>query len=366
MIQLLKPNIIASDFEFIDTFVETGMLAEGDITWQLEDKFAGWIGNLHGVCVNSCSTAIEIALIISGAERGREIITTPLTSIAANQQILKVGATPVWSDCDPLTGLQSIESILSLVSKKTSAVIVLHKDGQPFDVEVLRRELPANIAIIEDCAHAVGSISEFGNRVGSNSDFACFSFQAVKQITSGGDGGCLITNSPDIAERARQLKWFGVNKRLISESGGYAWADVKNFGLKGDLNNLKASIGLAMLGRITAIEAAYHSNGSYYENNIDWGGVFEPVALRSGEESGYWVYTLRCKRRDELVDYLTVNGIGANVVHPRNDRFTVFQDFRSNLPGVDSFHAEEVSIPCGPWLSDSELDKITTLLRGFK
>ena len=143
----------------INKTLYSGYLAEGKIAEKFRLKISKFIGNNNCVLTNSCTTAITIAMKISGVGPGTEVITTPLTCIAGNQPILTLGATPVWADVSRETGMLTCETIEPLITRKTRAIYVLHKEGSPAKIEDIYKlkKKYKNLKIIEDAAHAFGA-----------------------------------------------------------------------------------------------------------------------------------------------------------------------------------------------------------------
>ena len=144
--------------------LNSGFLAEGKVSEEFRCKVASYIGNKRCILTNSCTTALTIAFKIAGVGPGTEVITTPLTCIAGNQPILALGATPIWADITKETGMITRETIEPLITKKTKAIYVLHKEGSPADIEKIYdlKNKYNYIKIIEDAAHAFGA-SSFGH-----------------------------------------------------------------------------------------------------------------------------------------------------------------------------------------------------------
>lgn len=339
----------------------SGYIAEGEKTSQFAKLVSNFVGNPRTILVNSCTTSLKIAYRLSGVEPGTEVITTPLTSIATNTPILELGATPIWADVDPQTGLSDIEDIKGLITKCTKAILVLHKEGDlaPLN-EIIELASKNNIKVIEDAAHAFGAKYK-GVRIGNHGDFVCFSFQAIKHITTG-DGGALCCKSEDDYLLAKKLKWFGVDHD--DKSSANPWLkDVSVLGYKGNMNDIAATIGIEQMKYAEEIIQQYNRNGSLYSkllNNIP--GI--KILRRSAENFPiFWAYTLLAENRNGLIKKLNENGIAAAHIHPRNDVWSIFKESQRELPNVDYFYACELSLPCGWWVNDKEIERIVDIIR---
>ena len=169
------------------------------------------VGAPHCVALNSCTTALRLALRVLDLAPGTEVVTSPLTFVSANQAILEESLTPVFADVQPDTGSLDPSSIGERLTERTGAVMVMHYGGTPCDLdEIYALAGERGIAVIEDCAHAFGA-SYRGRPIGSHGDLHAFSFQAVKNLPVG-DGGALTVSSPDVDARLRRLRWFGIDR----------------------------------------------------------------------------------------------------------------------------------------------------------
>ena len=229
----------------------SGYITEGPKAKEFEILVSKYIENEKCMVVNSCTMALNIAYRLAGVGVGDEVITTPLTSIASNIPILSLGAIPVWVDVDPETGMIDPNDIEHLITEKTKAILVLHKEGDPARLdEIISIAKKYNIKVIEDAAHAFGAEYK-GRKIGNHGDFVCFSFQAIKHMTTG-DGGVLVCKDAEDYNRARKMKWFGVDK--ANKGPGNPWYnDVSELGYKGDLNDILATIGIEQMKYVQEI-----------------------------------------------------------------------------------------------------------------
>jgi len=339
----------------------SGYIAEGKKAREFNNLISEFIGNQKTLLVNSCTIALKIAYRLSGVELGTEVITTPLTSIATNTPILELGATPIWADVDPQTGLSDIEDIKNLITKRTKAILVLHKEGDiaPLD-EIIKLSSKHNIKVIEDAAHAFGAKYK-NKRIGNHGDFVCFSFQAIKHITTG-DGGALCCRNKDDYLLAKKLKWFGVDHDYKSSVSPWL-KDVSVLGYKGNINDIAATIGIEQMKYAEEIIQQYNHNGLLYSkllNNIP--GI--KILRRSPENFPiFWAYTLLAEDRNGLIKKLNENRIAAAHIHPRNDYWSLFAKSKRKLPNIDYFSSRELSLPCGWWVSDEEIERIVNIIR---
>ena len=326
MIPLFKPFISSDVDAAIVKTLHSGFIGEGAKVKEFEEALIPWVGRL-GLAVNSCTSAITLALRCAGVGLGDEVITTPMTCVATNTPILNLGAIPVWSDVDPKTGNVTKETVVRALraSRNPKAILIVHWGGEPCDLDGINAlDRMYGVPVIEDAAHAFGS-SYKGNPIGSHSDFVCFSFQAIKQLTTG-DGGLLTCKNPKDYERAKLLRWYGIDRndprRFL--------ADISEAGYKFHMNDIAATIGLANLKHM-------------------------PEILKKQPR---WLRTLLVDDRDVFEKKMEAAGIQVSQVHGRNDKYTMFKDFQRELPGVDEFSKKRINVPCGWWLTEEEKQKI--------
>jgi len=343
----------------------TGFIAEGSKTAAFARRIGEFIDNPLTVPVNSCTTALTIAYRLAGVGPGTEVVSTPLTCIASNEPIVQLGATPVWADVDPATGMITAETIAPLLTERTRAILVLHKEGDPARLdEILALARRHGVKVVEDAAHAFGARYR-GAKIGSIGDYACFSFQAIKHITTG-DGGALACGSEDDYLRARKLKWFGIDRetRPAGKTFLNEVPDVLEWGLKGNMNDIAATIGLEQMKHADRVIGAFHDNGVAYDRLLQGVPGVRLIARSPDDYGTYWAYCLLAERRMDLIRKLAEHGIAAAQIHERNDTYTMFRAFRRELPGVDAFDASELCIPCGWWVSPEERDRIAAVIKG--
>ena len=361
-VNLPPKNILLKALEH--QFYEDGYIAEGNKVIEFENKFGNYINNQNIISVNSGTSALHLALILAGVKPGDEVISTPATSIATNQAILISGAKIVWADVDPFTGNLYAESIEKKVNKKTKAIVVVHYGGIPAHLNpIIDIGRKYSIPIIEDAAHALGALYE-NKKIGCHSDYIIFSFQAVKTMTTV-DGGALVCKRVEDVKSGKIIRWFGIDKnfnKMDPKSG----LDIAVVGYKYHMNNITAVIGLTQMERIEDTLKRYRENAEYYNSRLgDVPGITLCLPFYNCNPS-YWLYTLRVEKRDEFIEYLNSKGIEASIVHPRNDTYSIFKEFKSYLPGVDEFYNSMVHIPVGWWLEKEDLEYIfETIRRGW-
>ena len=335
----------------------SGYIAQGEVVDQFEDKLAEYIGNKYCLTVNSGSAALHIALILCGVGPGDEVISTPLTAEPTNTVISQTGARIIWADIDLKTGNISPEDVECKITSKTKAIMVVDYAGMPVDIKKFQAiERKYGIPIVEDAAHAFGA-KYSGKKIGNHFQYTAFSFQAIKHMTTI-DGGMLAIKSNSDFEKAKLIRWFGLNKKVSRQAN-----NISVQGYKYHMNNINATIGLVQLEEISSIINIYERNGNFFDRELsDVSGVelmeYYPESLPS-----YWLYTLKVKNKQRFIEKMQEKGIMASDLHKRNDKNDMFKGSLTNLPNLDRFEREWVHIPCGWWVTPNDLNYIANTIK---
>jgi len=364
MIQLFKPCITEEAIEAVAEVLRSGWIGLGPKTQEFEQVFAEYVGAKHAIALNSCTAALHLALIVSGVGEGDEVITTPLSFVSTNHAILYCGATPVFADVDPQTCNIDPDSIKRLITKKTKAIVCVHYGGYPCDLDAIYEiARDNNLKVIEDAAHAAGSIYK-GRRIGSFG-LTCFSFHAVKNLPIG-DGGMITTGSDETATRLRRLRWLGIDKdtytRTEEDVGTYAWKySVSELGYKYHMNDIAAAIGLAQLEVLDRDNACRNILGRIYDRHLKHPNIIRKcsqfeidVTTRSAQHL-YWIQVFR---RDALVAKLKRNGIAVGVHYIPNNQFQLYASCRGDTPHARSVGETIISLPLHLGLSYIDIHKV--------
>ncbi len=341
----------------------SGYVGEGPKVREFERRLAPWLGTDNILALNNGTSSLQLALRLAGVGPGDEVISTPMTCAATNMPVLATGARVVWADIDPWTGNISPESVERKITPGTRAIICMHWGGYPCDIEKLNAVAARRkVKLIEDACHAFGS-SYRGRPVGSRSDYAAFSFQAIKHLTTV-DGGALTCRSRDDRERGRLLRWYGIDR---TAPGGdlRCESDIEEFGYKFHMNDVAAAIGIEQLRHARGNIEKRRRNARIFDAAFAGLGRVRALRREADRESSFWLYTLRVEERRRFMEHMSDAGITVSRVHARNDRHTVFKSSTAPLPGVDEFAAEQVSIPVGWWLAKRDIDRIIDAVRSL-
>ena len=359
MIPLIKtklPNRQALMPE-LEKVLYSGYIAQGEVVDQFEDEFGNFINNKLCVSVNSGTSALHIALILSDVKAGDEVISTALTAEPTNTVITQTGAKIVWADIDPMTGNISSEDVERKITKKTKAIVVVDYGGVPVDVVRFQNiEKKYNIPIIQDSAHALGAKYN-GEFLGNHFSFTTFSFQAIKHMTTV-DGGMIVFNDVENFEKAKLIRWFGISKGISRLEN-----DISIQGYKYHMNIVNATIGKVQLKGIESVLAKYKDNANYYNSELSNVNGLSILNYDPLSEPTYWLYTVLVENKHDFIKYMNENGVFASDLHKRNDNHSLFKDSKTELPNLDQFEKKWVHIPCGWWVNSDDREKIVDLIK---
>jgi len=340
----------------------SGYIGQGPQAAEFERQMAGFLGHANVLAVNSCTSAIQLALRLADVKMG-EVITTPVTCAATALPVLAEGARPAWADIDPATGNIDPADAERKITRDTRAILAVHWGGQPCDMDALnaisaRHEIP----LIVDAAHALGASWDGWPAA---ADYTCYSFQAIKHLTTG-DGGLLATATGQDAERGRLLRWYGID-RLAGGEDARTGVDITSPGLKWHMNDIAATIGLAQLRHLPSVLARHRDNAAYYHSRF--AGRVRVAASLPKARGAWWLYTLIWAdeaQRVAFMRYAEEHGVAASRVHARLDRLTCFKEFPAGpLPGADEFYSRMCCIPVHWALTEEDRRRVADVVISF-
>jgi len=358
MIPLIKTNIPAREklMPELEKVLYSGYVAQGEQVELFERTFESYIGGGHSLSLNSGTAALHVALILAGVRPGDEVISTALTAEPTNVVIKMVGAKIRYADVDYNTGNIDPVSIEANINETTKAIIVVDYAGIPVDVEGIQQiSEKYNLPVIHDAAHSLGAKFK-GLKTGNHFSYTVFSFQAIKHLTTI-DGGMLQIASREEYEKAKLIRWFGIDKKKNRLDN-----NIQFQGYKYHMNNVNATIGIVQLADIDTIVNAHVRNGKFFDKELQNIPGIDLLKYYPSSEPSYWLYTLKVEDREGFVKKLTENGITASELHKRNDLHDYLNDFNASLPVLDKFYSKLVHIPCGWWVGKEDCEQIISVI----
>ncbi len=356
MISIAQPLISDREIEEVVKVLKSGFIAQGPKVVEFEDNFAEYAGTEYAVAASSGTTALHLALLSLGLEKGDEVITTPFSFAATANSILYTGAKPVFADINPQTYNLDPYKIEEAITDKTKAIMPVHLYGQPADMDSINQIAGKyDLHVIEDAAQAHGA--RYKDRmVGSLGDVACFSFYPTKNMTTS-EGGMITTNDSELADTARILRAHGETERYTHTILGY------NF----RMTDIAAAIGVVQLKRLDEFNNSRIRNAKYLTANIKEIHGITPPYEADQVKHVFHQYTIRVgnSKRDEFKEYLTGKKIGTGIHYPK----TIYQQKLYQKLGItgnciqgEKAASEVLSIPVHPGLKTGDLEEIIATL----
>ena len=354
MVPMFWPAMPPEAAEAVKAVLNTRWIGQGPKVDELEAMASEYFGR-PCVAVNSGTAALHLALILAGVKRGDEVLSPVLTCTATNEAIMYQGATPVLCDIDPYRMCLSVADAIKKITRNTKAIMVVHLNGTSADMDELQRLADRwQIPIIEDAAQSMGSPNMVGR---DDRRLTCFSFQAIKHITTA-DGGMLVCRNKDEADRAKRLRWFGIDRKTKREMGWQSWKDGKlvfditEVGYKYQMNDIAAALALCAwpyidrwLKRRQEIQQVYRHQLKGVRFFPDFGG-------------SYWTFPLMVDRREEFMAALDARGSESSLVQIRNDLYSIFGGKRLDLPNMNAIESQYVYLPLHTNLTDEDVQTV--------
>ena len=306
-----------------------------------ESEFAEWLGARHCVAVSSGASALQLALSAAGIGPGDEVLVPAFTAVPTASAVAAVGAVPRAIDVDPTTACITADSVDAGRTSRTKAVIVVHLYG--FPAEIPDTDLP----VIEDAAQAHGALHDPGRSVAT-----AYSFYPTKNLGGIGDGGAVVTNRADLADRVRTLRAHGMTAQYVHEvvSQNFRMSEVEAAWLR-----------LALEDLTTDIERRRQIVGRYRQAApaLPW--------QRSDPSHAYHLAVFRSTDRTNARAALETEGVASAIHYPLSiTQQPAYRDLEhASCPQAEAWAAECISVPCFPEMTEAEIDHVCTAIAGL-
>ena len=365
-----KPSITEEDVAAVADTLRSGWITTGARCAELEEAFRSRLGCQHAVAVTSGTAAMHLALHALDIGPGDEVITPSMTWVSTANLITMAGATPVFVDVDPDTLMVSPDSLAAAVTSRTRAIIPVDFAGAAIDITPIRQLASDHgIPLIEDAAHAVGTVRADGGEVGSTGT-AIFSMHPIKPTTSG-EGGVLVTDDSELGGRIRRLRFhgLGVDAWQRGQQGRSPQAEVLEPGFKYNLPDMNAVLGLRQFARLDEfIERRTVLAERYRSRLSDVPGVRPLGDADSTRRHSWHLFIVRIEGdatdRDSFMTVLKQRNIGSGVhfrpIHTQawyaanTDRWRA----AGSLEHTDCVGSQICSLPLFPGMSESDVDEV--------
>lgn len=363
-----RPNFSDAEIEAVTRVMRSGWIGMGAETRAFEEELTLALDAPHVVTVNSCTSALFLALKVLEVGPGDEVICPTLTWCSTANAALFLGATPVFCDVDAKTFCATPASILERVTAKTRAVVVVHFGGLAVDVRALRAVLPAHVAIVEDAAHVFGSEYPDGRKVGGSGNLTCFSFYANKNLSTG-EGGAVALHDIKLADRLRSLRQHALPidawKRFTHPKTILLSQSLTELGYKANYTDLQAAIGRVQLRRQPELQDRRRKNANRYLERLKT--LPNVLTAQSGVETAAHARHLFSVRvspsariaRDHLLPALRERNIGATIHYALLHQMPLYQ--RNGIPGLpvaEALGREILTLPISADMTPADVDYV--------
>ncbi len=349
----------------IEEVLKSGHYILGPNVKRLEEEIAAYCRVKYAIGVASGTDALRLSLISMGIGKGDEVIVPPFTFISTTEVITQIGAEPVFIDIEEETFNIDAEKIEEAITEKTKAIIPVHLYGHAAQMEkimsVARKD---NLKVIEDAAQALGAeciFSQVSSKVGSLGDAGCLSFFPTKVLGGCGDGGMVLTNNEEIAEKIRVLRVHGLKDNYSYCIPGY----------NSRLDELQGAILRVKLKYLDDWINMRRQKVNFYNELF---ACFPSSGLKIPQEASYarhnyGVYTIRSLQRDHLKEYLTRRGIGTKVYYPLPLHLEEIHKGlgykKGDFPVAEKASRQALSLPIYPELSEDDIKLVVEEIGKF-
>jgi dTDP-4-amino-4,6-dideoxygalactose transaminase len=375
-----RPSIGDREKAAVLEVLDSGWLTTGERTIRFEGAVAERLQVRHAVAVNSATAALHLALEALGIGPEDEVIVPTYTFASSGETVRYLGARPRLADVDRRTCNVTADTVEAQIRPATKAIQVVHIGGLVADMRpILDLAKRHGLAVIEDAAHALPA-THAGRDAGTFGEASALSFYATKTITTG-EGGMLLTNSDQIADRARVMRLHGISRDAWKRYtvGGNWYYEIEDVGFKYNLTDLAAAIGLVQLERADEMQVARQHVAQLYDDRLRDLGLEELVELpprpAEGDRHAWHLYMLRLRDRngrleglrEAVIESLKADGIGTSVhfiplhLHPYYRR--TYGYATGDFPAAEDAFEHEISLPIYPGLTDDDVERVASSLR---
>lgn len=384
-INFSKPDISQEEIDEVIEALKSGWITTGPKTKELEKKVAEYTNSKKAICLNSATAAMEVALRLFGIGEGDEVITSAYTYTASASVIHHVGAKIVLVDTLEDSYFMDPKKLKEAINEKTKAIIPVDIAGVPCDYDEIykivneakkifkpnneiQREL-GRILIAADAAHAFGSTYK-GKKIGEVSDFASFSFHAVKNFTTA-EGGALVWNvdmdSDEIYKKLQLLTLHGQNKDALAKTKLGSWEyDIKGLYYKYNMPDITAAIGLGQFKRYDGLlkrrkEIINMYNEGFKDTNIEYLNHFGEDYTSNGHLYMTRVKNVDENKRNEIIEEMGKKGVALNVHYKPLPMHTAYKNLGFDIkdyPNAYNQYKNMITLPLHSLLTDEEVEYI--------
>lgn len=375
-VRLFQPSLGIKELNSIRRVFKKSWIGYGEEVQKFENEWKRCFNVKCSIAVNSCTAALHLALLCNNFKKGKKVLVPAITFSATAAAVLYCGLVPVFVDINENDLNINFEDLKKKYSKDCVAVMPVHFGGHPCEMDkIMRWANKKKLIVIEDCAETCGGYYK-NKKLGTWGHFGCFSFEEKKMMTTG-DGGMIVTNNKKLEKKLKSLSFHGWDKdpllrhkqrklkKLKNNKNLHWYYEINQLGYKYNMNDLEASIGRVQLKKLSFLNNSRISFLKKYLSNLKLCRNLKPTFPYNLKKSSYWMFSIRSKKRDKLIEFLQKNKIASSVhlmplpLHP------LYKKYKANIPRALRIWKELVTLPLHPHLKTKEIQYVNSKLLQF-
>jgi dTDP-4-amino-4,6-dideoxygalactose transaminase len=354
--------------EVVDT-LKSGWVTTGPKTRKFEEDFKKYVGVTHALALNSGTAALHLGLLTAGTGPGDEVIVPAMTFGASANTVVHCGATPIFVDCERDTMNIDPSKIEAVITAKTKVIMPVHMAGRPCDMDaIFAIAKKHNLKVVQDAAHAVETEYK-GKKVGAYGDFSCYSFHAIKNLTTA-EGGMLTMGDEEMYKKSKSLSLHGMSVDAHDRYGtsGYKHYEHVEAGFKYNMMDIQAALGIHQLAKIEKNWKKREKTWNTYMKELRGLPVILPAPIKKGDRHAYHMFTLLIDTdktsvtRDQFLNEMAKRNIGTGVhfraVHLHPYYRKAYGHKEGEFPNAEWIGDRTVSIPIMPYLTQRDVEDV--------
>ena len=364
-IRLSKSSVSQDEKEAVLKVLGKEYLGMGEEVKLFEEKIKNYLQTaMDVVCVNTGTSALHLALSALALKKGDEVLVPSWTYVASYQAISATGAKPISCEINPNTLFLDFNDARAKITKNTKVIMPVHYGSSSKGMdEVYKLAQEFGLRVVEDAAQAFGSKRD-GKLVGTRGDIICFSFDGIKNVTSG-EGGAILSSDKEFIQKVQDGRLLGIEKDTqMRYTSQRSWDfDVKEQGFRYHMSNIMAAIGIVQIDRVEEFRNTRQNIAKlYYQALKD----IEQIKLLDFDfnEILPHIFVIKAQKRDELRGFLIANNIECGIQYKPNHLHTKYAE-KYTLPVTESIYTNILSLPCHFDLTKREQDYVIQIIRDF-
>lgn len=373
-IRLFKPALGKPELKEIKKVFDKSWIGYGPKVKEFEKVWCKYFNVKYAVGVNSCTAALHTALAANKFKKGKKVLVPSISFSATAAVVLYCDLIPVFVDINEYDLNMNFHDLENKYSKDCVAIIPVHFGGHPCEMEkIIPWANKKKLIVIEDCAETCGG-SYRGKKLGTWGDFGCYSFEEKKIMTTG-DGGMITTNNKKKSLLLKSFSFHGWDKdpllrhkkslsknKIKTNHWDY---DIREIGYKYNMNDLMASIGMSQFKKIKWLNKSRSDLINLYIKGFKNFKNIKFTFPYNLKDASYWMLSIRCKKRDKLIEYLKLNGISSSVHLKPLPLLSVYKKYNAKVPNAKRIWKELVSLPLFPELKKNQVKYIIKIIKYF-